>query len=271
MIEFGFRQSYNSLFDRFDKSDFRDAFSSLFYAGTLAEVLDELEIATAATNQQVHLLQLALHPARVIRATIEHKISNPYSPSALLLLRESLQLGLDIYRDPKGSHSGVEQFRQRVIETAADTGLLEKPLEQPDDRVTWRATDPKRSQKTAKELASANKKGDLLFIALAHGGVVAGLDVFLRYTELARTNGSEFYVTRFSRRKLGDELPRLTLEEIRYLQDRAVRKQVVIFDEDVCLGTTLRQAQAYFCGVVFPGQVVKIATNLGEASELANI
>lgn len=257
--------SYKSLFNRLD---FRATYQSQAYSGTLDQVIAELGTATCAIDQHPYLPQLALHPARVIRAAVEHKVSHPNSPQALSLLRESIQLGLEIYRDPQGAHSSVEQFRQRVIEVAG-TGLLEAPLVQPADGVTWHATDPERSQQTADRLALQAQSGDLLFIALAHGGVAAGLDVFLRYLDLAGSEASEFYVARFSRHKSGDQLPQLTPGEIKLLQDQAIRRQVVIFDEDVSSGSTLRQARAYFVEHVFPGQVVRTVTNLDAMGELA--
>ena len=149
--------------------------------------------------------------------------------------------------------------------------LLTSPLNQPSDSVTWNATHPARSQRTAQQLASQTQSNDVLFIALAHGGVAAGMDIYLRYCDDSGSKDSAFYVARLSTHKLRDAQPRLSIKEIDYLRKLAKGRQVVVFDEDRASGTTLNIAHAYFSTQVFPNQNVMTLSNLDMRGELVKL
>jgi hypoxanthine-guanine phosphoribosyltransferase len=89
-----------------------------------------------------------------------------------------------------------------------------------------------------------------MFIALAHGGVAAGMDVFLRYCN-GNSADSEFYPVRFSRNKSKDIMPQISPNEIVYLQEKVKGKDVFIFDEDKDSGKTMDGAN-YFFHTIFP-------------------
>lgn len=256
------RKIYQSLFDRID---FQASSQLQPYKGSLGEVLDELEVATFNPTQ--HLVTLALHPPRVIRAIIDYKVGSRDSAGVLGLLREAIGLGLGIYQGSPGTPEAITRFRDHVIEIAGDN-LLTDTLLQSSDITTWHATSPERSQKTATYIAEMVNRKDILFLALAHGGVAAGMDTYLRYRNLVGSTDSEFYVARHSAHKLHDSEPRLTPEEIQYLQAQVVRRQVVVFDEDRASGETLKKAREFFVTQVFPDQQVTVVTNLDARGEL---
>jgi hypothetical protein len=110
-----------------------------------------------------------------------------------------------------------------------------------------------------------------LFVALAHGGVAAGMDTYLRYCSETGENNSTFYVARFSTQKLSDIYPQLSPTEISYLQKQLRGKRPVLFDEDMSSGKTLDRAQKFFDGSVFPQGRVIVVTNLDARGELMKL
>lgn len=224
------------------------------YDGSLAAVLNDLE--TGATRERV-----ALHPPRIIRAIVDYKISNPNTPGILPLLQEAIQLGLDFYLNGIVGEE-ICRFRQRVVGLTGDYSLLDAPLKQASDPATWNAMEPAKSRQTAANVLHRTDCGDILFIALGHGGVAAGMDVYLNCLNFTGNSNSKFYVARFSIHKLRDNIPRLTMEEIQYLRAQAIRRSIVVFDEDISTGTTMDRAGRFFKNLVFPDQpVVSLVTN----------
>ncbi|MDO8516931.1 MAG: hypothetical protein Q7S33_02295 [Nanoarchaeota archaeon] len=251
--------TYNSLFDKILKGDpsFRKDLVQQQYFGSLENVLSEIE--ENLISSKPYNINLALHPPRIIRAVIDYKIENPFQKEPEILLREAIQLGLDVY---KGNSNVIEEIKQlkENIEKNNDE-LLKKTLEQPIDKLSWDATNPKLSKRTADELIKETKGQEILYIALAHGGIAAGMDSFLRYCDKTNNYDSSFYVSRFSMQKLKDLKPQLTNTEIEYLQKLAIRKRVVIFDEDSYSGTTLDEANYFFKTEVFPNKTIINAVN----------
>jgi len=228
---------------------------TLDYSGTLDDILTELEHPDVETR--------ALHPPRIIRAAIDHKIRSP-SHEAEQLVRHAIDAALNVYRHEYSSAGA--RFRTHIQIDGLDD-LLAQPIRQPDDSVTRDATHPQRSQKTAERIAQ-QAPGDILFIALAHGGVAAGMDVYLRHCEAFGEN-SIFYAVRLSTQKICDAQPQLSFTELNYLRSQAVGRQVVIFDEDKASGTTLSIANRYFQRI-FPHKDILIVYNLGMLEELAH-
>jgi len=244
---------------------------NLKYSGTLDDVL--LDIATLSSRQTIPSISAsawALHPPRIIRAVVDYKIQHPNSAEIEILLREAIGVALGVYSDPTNSAKSVGELRDK-IKTMGLEALLTSPLNQPSDSVTWNATHPARSQGTAQQLASQTQSNDILFIALAHGGIAAGMDVYLRYCDASGSKDSAFYVARLSTQKLKDTQPRLSRREINYLRELAKGRQVVVFDEDRASGTTINIAHAYFSAQVFPNQDVMTLSNLDMRGELVKL
>ena len=107
----------------------------------------------------------------------------------------------------------------------------------------------------------------MLFIALAHGGIAAGMDTYLRYCDEIGSQNSTFYVVRYSSQKQKDTEPRLSAGEIEYLKKASEGRQVVLFDEDAASGNTITSAHKYFSNKVFPGKHLIVAVNLGMTEE----
>jgi len=263
---------YHSLFDTIVAQDptFRAGFDRQKYQGTLDGVLTETDRALCSGDREAHAVDLALHAPRIIRAFVDYKIQHPSREDIELLLRDAIELGLDVYR---GDSSAIERIRElkKRAKKSGNGEVLTRTLKQPSDLVTWNATHPSRSKRTAGDLITRANGEDVLFVALAHGGVAAGMDAYLRYCDEVKSEGSEFYVARFSTQKLGDLIPKLSPTEIAYLQELALGRQPVIFDEDRASGKTLDRAQQFFTSTVFPfGRVVTL-TNLDARAELMSL
>ncbi|MEK6925272.1 MAG: hypothetical protein AABW71_03485 [Nanoarchaeota archaeon] len=263
--------TYHSLFDIIadEYSTFRVGSDRLSYNGTLDAVLDETEDAPSIGDRRTRALQLALHPPRIIRAFIDYKIQHP-SSEVEALLRDAVQLGLDVYKDDNVALEKLKELRRRTIRSNARK-VLQRTLKQPYDPITWNATHHSKSKKTAENLALRTNGENVLFVALAHGGVATGMDTYLRYCNDVDSDGSSFYVARFSTHKLWDLTPRLTPAEITYLQEQANGRRPVIFDEDIASGKTLNEAEQFFTGSVFPFGNVVILTNLDAKAELMSL
>jgi hypothetical protein len=263
---------YHSLFDRIAEADptFRRGFEQQKYQGTLDAVLDETGEALDSRTIESGIISLALHPPRIIRAIVDYKIQNPTAPEVEFLLRDAIQLGLNIYQGSPNIAKEIEELRRRITKTG-NQSLLGRELKQPSDQVTWNATNPTRSRETARNLVMRTGGNPVLFVALAHGGVAAGMDTYLRYCSETGENNSTFYVARFSTQKLSDIYPQLSPTEISYLQKQLRGKRPVLFDEDMSSGKTLDRAQKFFDGSVFPQGRVIVVTNLDARGELMKL
>lgn len=262
---------YHSLFDAILHEDptFRAGFDEQKYHGTLDEVLSETEEILCSGSRSRDAVKLALHPSRIIRAFVDYKVQH-LGEEAELLLRDAVQLGLDVYKGKDSAVSRIRELRTRTKESGNE-GVLKRELKQSADIVTWDATHPSKSKNTVGNLVAMTDGEEVLFVALAHGGVAAGMDVYLRYCDYTGSNGSEFYVARFSACKSGDLTPRLSSREAGYLRELAPGKEVVIFDEDRASGETLDKAHKFFSRIVFPSRKVIILTNLDMISKLKGL
>lgn len=239
------------------------------YTGTLEAVLSELASNLVQEDISVPALVLrVMHPPRIIHALVDYKIDHPDALDIEALMQEGIAVALDVYR---GTFDAAERVTQLHATIAASVyaPVLTAPLTQLDDYMTQSASAPSCSLQTAQKLA-ASAASDILFIALGHGGVAAGMDVYLRYCQMTGSTNSQFYVARFSTQKKKDTVPRLNPTEITYLQEIAQGKRVVIFDEDSCSGHTIKAAQRYFRSL-FPKQYVEAVANLDLPATLAAI
>lgn len=252
----GDKMPYNSLFDKLSKGDVYPFNEPNGYCGPLTTVFSELDESLASDQKSVlSLMRSILHPPRIIRAAIDYKMEAPESEH---LVKDATELGLAVY-------AGTPDARQRLANYKTLAGdfpeIMNKTIIQEKDRTTWGASDPGRSKETARLLADLNQGDKVLFIALAHGGVSPGMDVYLRYCDLTKQSNSVFYPVRFSRRKTHDSCPVVSHSEKRYLQEQASGRKVVLFDEDSATGQTLSAARNHFFNHILPGTYLRIATN----------
>lgn len=232
-------RSYISPFDRIDYST-TERYQP--YSGTLGEVLNELEHALSKPSNPHNRALAIFHPPRIIRAAVNHKISNPTSPKAHEGIHAAIKLGLHLYRNPENSLAQLLDYKKNISTTTAND-LLTTPLHQKKDRPSWEAAQPDKSKHTAEQLAKSHQ--DILFIALAHGAIAPGMDTYLRFGELKQTN-SVFYPVRFSNNSSLDKLPQISDVEKRFLREHAEGRDVVVFDDDRTTGATLDAAEDTF-------------------------
>ena len=258
--------AYNSPFDTLFDIFLEYNSSYLGYQGTLNGVLSDLStLASDGPTEGAYVW--GLHPSRIITAVIDYKVKHPDVPETETLLPEAIDVALGIYSNPINSAEVVAKLKDRIRSLNLDD-LLTSPLRQSIDRVTWRALDPFKSENTVQRLIPQTRYDNLLFIALAHGGVAVGMDVYLRYCNAFKSKDSAFYVVRLSTQKLKDKEPRLSAPEIDYLKELAKGRRVVVFDEDISSGTTLKIARDYFSTKVFPSQKVMMFTNLDTSGKI---
>lgn len=219
---------YHSIFDSLERLG-GNVERNIGYKGTLGNCLTELK---EAIESQTEFL-LITHPALIIRSIIDMKI-NTSDPLFEGLLKKAITLALNVYSRNPSSKNRLESLTEDLEDFRTEL------ISRPHDELTWDASSPDYSRETAREMTERFNDSPIRFIALGHGATMAGLDVFLRYLDTTDDEDSSFYVTRFSRRKLGDDIPRVTHSEIEYL--KGLSGEVVVFDEDVCTGITLEDA-----------------------------
>lgn len=262
---------YESLFNKIMKVDptFEKTFRFQEYEGNLESVLDETLEALSSKKKIKDIIHLALHPPRIIRAILDYKIENPNSLELESLLKDAINIGLDIYRnnDTDISIQEIYEFIYKINETKNEP-LLYRELKQPSDFMTWNATNPIRSESSANKLITKTKGEPVLFLALAHGGIAAGMDTYLRYCNKSENKNSFFYTARYSTRKSKDIDLHLNPSEILYLQEQLQEKQIVLFDEDKTSGKTLENAHNFLYENVFQKKNIILLTNLDKKEEM---
>ena len=163
---------------------------------------------------------------------------------------------MSIYRSEDGIEKRIREFRK-----SGDPKVLDRELVQEVDGTTLSAMNPYRSIRTAEWMSDKTKGKSVFFAPLAHGAVAAGMDVYLRYCDLTKTD-SEFYPVRFSRQKMGDREPRLTEREKKYIMKKSADKEfLVLFEEDMTSGTTMAKATVFFLRN-FPDRKIFQAANI---------
>ncbi len=243
--------------------------TSLEYHGTLDNVLSEMAVLSSTQNiffsldltkSHIKDVRWATHPPRIIRAVIDYKIRNPDKPEAEALLLDAISTALSIYSNTTGAAEAIAGFRES-ISNAGLNEVLGEAIEQYGDITTWNALNSEHSQNTTDRLMKITKKKDLLFIALAHGGIAAGMDTYLRYCDASGSQNSAFYAVRFSALKLKDLQPKVSATEEEYLKKASEGRSIVLFDEDTASGSTITNAYDYFSKKVFPDKKVIGAVN----------
>lgn len=237
------------------------------FAGTVGDVISEIEAISEDQQASPNLWT----PARVLRGVIDFKIENPDAiekDEVFDTVSDISALTIDLYQ---GKHPKdiVSRLKQKVLSI---DGLVDAPADQNFDPKTLLATHPELSQKQAEVLAKTKGDSSLFMLVLAHGGVVAGVHTLLRYKDLTDDSDAEIYPARLSvsqAKMLKDEQPQLSALEAEKIAEISKDRRIIIFDEDISSGRTLRRATDYFSELT--GQDLMFITNYGDASDATNL
>lgn len=271
--------TYNSLIDKLSKRVpiWESLIKSQYYNGNLESVLSETEnLLDKSKLSTQDLAKLIFHAPRIIRACIDYKVDNSAKEEIInktnknvymSYIQDSINLSLDIYSGKKIKNQ-ILDFREK-IRNQGNTDLLYKKLFQGVDSVTLDATHPDDSIKSLELLTNQFKGSNLLFVSLAHGSIIPGIDIFLRYKNKTKNTNSIFYTVRFSNKKMDDQIPQLIPQEIKYLRNMSKNMNIVVFDEDVNTGKTLMIANNYFKENIFKKEFY-LLTNKGRITSNAN-
>lgn len=213
------------------------------YIGKLSDVLNDLVLGSSADEGVLKSRNLVLGASRLVRGTMEYKIKNP-SADAVSLVNSSVRAALGVYCG-YNIEGVVENFKQ-YLEKINSLDVLDEVVNHKVDPVSWWASSGKFSNQSAKYLMDELEGKDAFFLLIGHGGVMSGLDVFLRYRKFSGSNGSIAYPVRFSMEKCGDIFPKVDGWELSYLGFASKDKPVVIFDEDISTGETISEADKFF-------------------------
>ncbi|MBI1968604.1 hypothetical protein HYS49_01720 [Candidatus Woesearchaeota archaeon] len=239
------------------------------YSGSLENILIQLEsIASVPELATADYADFVLHPPRVIRAVVDQKIQSP-KHQLEDAVQEAIAYALRAYQEPQKLQAATQAFREYLHTTPHEGMLRSTSISQRHDSTTWDASAPHLSQASALRLARETGNDDVLFIALGHGGVAAGMDVYLRAAKKKRKK-SIFYVVRFSTDKHSDYFPRVSVREEKFLREAAERRIPVLFDEDVSTGETMKKAYEFFSDL-FDEKGLILLTNCDINGELEKL
>jgi len=259
--------TYNSLITQLENGyrDFDSQYHLLKYNGELENLLNDfIQDLTITNPSRQELKTLVLAPPRIVRAVLDYKIRS-FNPECIEeLTKDAINLALNAYKEPRSALDLLGPFMKK-IEYTGNQALFYLPLTQEPDDITWKSTRSKFSQASAEKLHNCYNiyENGCLFIALSHGGLMPGMDTFLRYQDLT-DNNSQFYTVRFSRTKIGEDYPSITEKEKQYLIEQGKDRRIVIFDEDACTGKTIKYAKDFFNENLFPLDDIITLINLGK-------
>lgn len=172
---------------------------------------------------------LPLHPTEYIDFGIE-KNPQAYRPTtrqaAQELFLEAIDVAQSIYRLDPICPIRVSGLRRRIPEFLTDFLYTNTP-----DKYTWRASNPASVKRLTEEIR-AGGFAPALVVGAAHGCVRPAI-------LLANLLGSQLYFVRYSMFKRSDRVPILSPADEAYLE-RFRERDVLLFDEDVAKGQTLR-------------------------------
>jgi hypothetical protein len=229
---------------------------TLSYSGNLQSVINE-ELDALQSSPYSSANKLALHPPRIIRAIIDCRIENFQFKGMEEIQSMGVDLALKLYRycmiDPQRAQFELEAFIASLKSFNPDiyNKLMQQKILQRDDKITRMAYNPRLSETTVHRIRNShNLQNGILFLVIGHGGIPAGLDVYLRLNP----KDSILYPFRFSRNKLHDKNPQIT-DEQESLLIRLQRQypNIFLFDEDMASGKTMEETRKYLRGI-FPYQ-----------------
>jgi hypothetical protein len=243
----------------------------LDYEGSLDKVIACLKRSLTVNHaKKKHMVSLAIDPSRILRAVMDYKIRHPKADSIDEIFLYSIKTALGVYGRDYTARQDIDVLKL-MMEYSGNKRLLKDSLKQDSDIATWNAMKPDYSDSSAKKLRTLTNDRDVLFIALGHGGVACGMDVYLRYCDITCSTGSTFYPVRFSTSKCKDSMPNLTYREAGFLHKHAEDREIVIFDEDVCSGHTMLMAHDFFSEGVFGRRRMIPLTNFDTSLMMENI
>lgn len=263
--------AYHSLFEHL-RDDYRlQGWEQMRYSGFLEDVLSGLEALAEKPGWTIEdHANLVLHPSRIIRAVVDYKIANP-ELQLEEAVRGAIAFALSVYTEPRDLPAKTRAFREYATGLTNGTiPLLSTTVIQPYDIVTWDVCSPELSQAAAVQLARKTGDDDILFIALGHGGVAAGIDVYLRAADRTHYKKSIFYTVRFSTAKMDDRTPQVSAREKDFLREASDGRAIVLFDEDVSTGDTMRTAYEFFSDL-FENENIILLTNKDISGELEKL
>jgi len=250
---------YDSLFDCIGGSG---APSYMKYEGSVKSVLNEILFDVESLNHDSRKFaqRVVLNAPRVVRGVLDYKIDNSLESGSVEVVRGATDFALSVYSDRNSVGKSVENFVD-ILEGTGNIDILDAKVSQGMDGTTWRASDDILSSRSARYLTSALRGRDTLFLLVGHGGVMPGLDVFLKYKEASGSNGSVAYPVRLSMDKKDDTEPRVNQCEFSYLQEIGRGREIVVFDEDIFSGTTMRRIGGFLESKLFQGKPFLMKTN----------
>ncbi len=206
------------------------------FTTTLKEIFNNLETYIDKNNSKdiVKSTSVILHG--LIDYKIEKELDNfePYILNAInlagLLLNKSISA--------KRLKRNILNFKKQLLSLE---DIMNYETAYKGDLVTLDACNPKYSKQTS-DLITKELNGELLFIALCHGGAIPAIDVYQRLDR----KDSILYLARFSKYKAGDKEPKLSESEEIFLQNASKNREIIIFDEDNYTNRTLSDATNFF-------------------------
>ncbi|MBS3119791.1 hypothetical protein J4475_03130 [Candidatus Woesearchaeota archaeon] len=230
------------------------------FDGTLMQVVDDLQTSLSAPYTAETLANVALAGGRLVRGTVDFRIKNPDEPGIDELFQEVTDYAVFLYQEYP-NRVAVRNELGRLKDRLASSKAANTQVVQKADEAKWLSAQPVLLQQTLEELMGAVDSRDILLIALGHGGVVPGLDLFSRWHTFAGSDNSAFYTVRFSRHVSGDKNPQLMPYDAKKLRQLSCGRSVVLFDEDTSPGGTIERARRVFSKHIFPGIKIVEAVN----------
>lgn len=173
---------------------------------------------------------LPLHPTEYIDFGRFARNPDAYREStrkaAHELFLESIHIAQSVYRLDPICPIRLSSLRRSIPEFLNDFLYTNTP-----DKYTWRASDPASVQRLAQEVRASGLVPELI-VGAAHGSIRPAI-------LLANLLGAQLYFVRLSLFKRSDSEPILSHADESFLA-RFRDKRVLLFDEDVAKGQTLR-------------------------------
>ncbi len=173
---------------------------------------------------------LPLHPTQYIDFAAAQRNPEAYRPAtreaAYELFVESIDIAQSLYRLDPLCALRLSGLRRRIPEFLNDFLYTNTP-----DRYTWRASEPACVRALADRILQAGPPPELI-IGAAHGSIRPAI-------LLASLLGAQLFFVRLSLFKRADAEPILSINDEAHLA-RFRGRRVLLFDEDVAKGQTLR-------------------------------
>jgi hypothetical protein len=209
---------------------------SMTYHGDLDGVLSQCQRAMAGKVAVGWFPQLAL------RGIIEGTLAMPDTTKRAEVVSLATQFALEAYAGCNTATTSLNTLHASL--EAADVSYGTR-VSQGDDKVTREATYHEKSFDSSIDVMVDYDERPILMIALGHGGLVASMQTAIYLTQDQGVD-TVVYPVRFSRRKSGDMYPVVVESEIDHLRTVGRNRQVIVYDEDISFGRTIKKATTFF-------------------------